>query len=232
MPSLSRSQRVKTRLIAGTAYPAIAALCRTVTWKIEGAHHYDDILKSGRAPIIAFWHGRILAAAWFFRNRGVVALTSANFDGQWIARIIEHFGNRTVAGSTSRGGMRALLELKREVEQGHPAGFALDGPRGPARVAQPGAVWLAGATGSPLLPFHAEASRCWAVSSWDRTQVPKPFSTVAIVIGAPVAVRSTGDEDLDRGAETLAQALTRAEVDARAGCGLGAAADGRGSGPA
>ena len=138
---------MKTQLIAGTAYPAIAALCHTVTWKIEGAHHYDEILKSGRAPIIAFWHGRILAATWFFRNRGVVALTSANFDGQWIARIIEHFGNRTVAGSTSRGGMRALLELKREVEQGHPAGFALDGPRavpgpGDRRAAAPAARGL------------------------------------------------------------------------------------------
>jgi lysophospholipid acyltransferase (LPLAT)-like uncharacterized protein len=193
-------------------YPAIAGLCRTVTWKVEGAHHYDEIVASGRAPIIAFWHGRILAATWFFRNRGVVALTSANFDGQWIARIIEHFGNRTVAGSTSRRGMRALLELKREVQRGHPAGFALDGPRGPARVAQPGAVWLAGATGSPLLPFHAEASRCWMVSSWDRTQVPKPFSTVAVVIGAPVEIRATSEDAIARGRAELMAVLTQNET--------------------
>jgi lysophospholipid acyltransferase (LPLAT)-like uncharacterized protein len=209
--TLTTTQRLKTRLIAGAAYPAIAALCRTITWNVEGAHHYDDIVKSGRAPIIAFWHGRILAATWFFRNRGVVALTSANFDGQWIARIIESFGNRTVAGSSSRGGMRALMELKREVERRHPAGFALDGPRGPARVAQPGAVWLAGATGSPLLPFHAEASRCWTVSSWDRTQVPKPFSRVAVVIGQPIFVHSTEAKDVDNGSATLIRALADAE---------------------
>jgi lysophospholipid acyltransferase (LPLAT)-like uncharacterized protein len=210
--TLTTTQRAKTRLIAATAYPAIAGLCRTVTWKIEGTHHLDEILTSGRAPIIAFWHGRILAATWFFRNRGVVALTSANFDGQWIARIIEHFGNRTVPGSTSRGGMRALLELKREVEQGHPAGFALDGPRGPARVAQPGAVWLAGATGSPLLPFHAEASRCWTVSSWDRTQVPKPFSTVAIVIGEPLPIEGTSNAAIDAGNAELAAKLEQNEA--------------------
>jgi lysophospholipid acyltransferase (LPLAT)-like uncharacterized protein len=210
--TLTPTQRLKTRLIAGSAYPAIAALCRTTSWKVEGAHHYDEIVASGRAPIIAFWHGRILAATWFFRNRGVVALTSANFDGQWIARIIEHFGNRTVAGSTSRGGMRALLELKREVQLGHPAGFALDGPRGPARVAQPGAVWLAGATGSPLLPFHAEASRCWTVSSWDRTQVPRPFSTVAIVIGEPVAVAATSEDAVARGSSDLMAALKNNET--------------------
>jgi lysophospholipid acyltransferase (LPLAT)-like uncharacterized protein len=210
--TLTTTQRLKTRLIAGAAYPAIAALCRTITWNVEGAHHYDEIVKSGRAPIIAFWHGRILAATWFFRNRGVVALTSANFDGQWIARIIESFGNRTVAGSSSRGGMRALLELKREVERGHPAGFALDGPRGPARVAQPGAVWLAGATGNPLLPFHAEASRCWTVSSWDRTQVPKPFSRAAVVIGAPIEVAGSAAEAIEAGNRELTAILEQNET--------------------
>jgi lysophospholipid acyltransferase (LPLAT)-like uncharacterized protein len=211
-PRLTQTQRVKTQLIAAAAYPAIAGLCRTVTWKIDGAHHYDDILKSGGAPIIAFWHGRILSATWFFRQRGVVALTSANFDGQWIARIIQHFGNRTIAGSSSRGGMRALLELKREVERGHPAAFALDGPRGPARVAQPGAVWLAAITGNPLLPFHAEASGSWTISSWDRTQVPKPFRTVAVVLGEPLLLRGTSDGALGEGHQKLVETLKQNEA--------------------
>ena len=211
-PRLTKTQRLQTRLIAAAAYPAIAGLCRTVTWRIDGVHHYDDILQSGRAPIIAFWHGRILPATWFFRRRGVVALTSANFDGQWIARIIEHFGNHTVAGSSSRGGMRALLELKREVERGHPAAFALDGPRGPARVAQPGAVWLAAATGSPLLPFHAEASRSWTISSWDRTQVPKPFSTVAGVLGEPLVVGGTSDSAVEEARQQLVERLKQNEA--------------------
>lgn len=188
MTHLTRAQRLQTRLIAAAAYPALAALCRTLRWEVEGAEHYDAILASGRQPIIAFWHGRILPAAWYFRRRGIVAMTSANFDGQWTARLLEHFGNRTVAGSSSRRGMRGMLELKREVEQGHPAAFALDGPRGPAREAQPGAVWLASATGNPILPFHAEAHRYWTVSSWDQTQIPRPRSGVAVVVGAPLAV--------------------------------------------
>ena len=209
------TQRFKAQLIAAAAYPAIAGLCRTVTWKIDGARHYDEILTSGRGPIIAFWHARILPATWFFRRRGVVALTSANFDGQWIARIIERFGNETVAGSTSRGGMRALLELKREVERGRPAAFALDGPRGPARVAQAGAVWLAAATGSRVLPFHVEASRSWTISSWDRTQVPKPFSTVAIVLGEPFAVDGTSANALEEARRTLEERLKQNEARAR-----------------
>jgi lysophospholipid acyltransferase (LPLAT)-like uncharacterized protein len=219
MPDLlTPSRRLQTRLIAAAVAPAIAGLCRTVTWKVDGAEHYDRIIRSGRQPIIAFWHGRILPATWFFRDRGIVALTSANFDGQWIARVIEHLGNRTVAGSSSRGGMRALLQLKREMRDGHPVAFALDGPRGPARVAQPGAMWLAAATGNPILPFHAESSACWELSSWDRTQVPKPFSTVAVAIGAPLVLAGHTE------AERAAVPGRLKEVEARASEMLGARA--------
>jgi lysophospholipid acyltransferase (LPLAT)-like uncharacterized protein len=84
--------------------------------------------------------------------------------------------------------VRALVQMRRELAAGRPVAFTLDGPRGPARVAQPGAVWLAGATGSPILPFHVEADRYWTMGSWDRTQVPKPFSRVAVVVGAPMTI--------------------------------------------
>jgi lysophospholipid acyltransferase (LPLAT)-like uncharacterized protein len=208
---LTASERLQTRLIGAAVAPAISALCRTLTWNIEGAEHYDRIIRSGRQPIIAFWHGRILPATWFFRHRGIVALTSANFDGQWIARVIEHLGNRTVAGSSSRGGVRALLQLKREIGAGHPVAFALDGPRGPARVPQPGAVWLAGATGSPLLPVHAESSAYWEASSWDRTQVPKPFSRVAFVVGPPIDVGRDSANFPDEPGAALLAALALAE---------------------
>ena len=142
---------------------------------------YDAIVASGRQPIFAFWHGRILGGLYYFRDRGIVVITSQNFDGEWIARIIERFGFGTARGSTSRGGARALVQLRRDLAAGRPVGFTVDGPRGPARVAQPGAVWLAGATGHPILPFHVEADRFWEAPSWDRTQVPKPFATVAVV---------------------------------------------------
>src|SRR5688572_73894 len=151
---LSAKQRLQARLIAAAGYPLMSALGATLRWRTEGLEHYDAIVKGGRQPIMAFWHGRILPATYYFRRRGIVVITSENFDGEWIAGIIERFGYGTARGSTSRGGLKALLQLVRDMEQGKPAGFTLDGPRGPARVAQPGAVWLAGATGNPLLPFH------------------------------------------------------------------------------
>jgi len=187
-------KRVEAAAISAVGYRLIAALGASLKWRAEGLEHLDGIVASGRQPIMAFWHGRILPATIYFRRRGIVVITSANFDGEWIAAIIERFGYGTARGSTSRGGRKALLRLTREMAAGRPAGFTVDGPRGPARVAQPGAVWLAKATGNPVLPFHMEADRHWTLGSWDRTQIPKPFSTVVVSIGEPVDVAPDADE--------------------------------------
>ena len=191
----SPSKRLQARLIASLGYRVIGVLGATLRWKTEGLEYYDAIVKSGRQPVMAFWHGRILPAAYYFRRRGIVVITSENFDGEWIAGIIERFGYRTARGSTSRGSRKALRQLKRDLAAGHPVGFTLDGPRGPACVAQAGAVWLSKATGNPVLPFHLEANHHWSLGSWDRTQIPKPFSTVAIAMGEPFQVSADADDD-------------------------------------
>jgi lysophospholipid acyltransferase (LPLAT)-like uncharacterized protein len=190
----SRWKRLQARLIPVVGYRLLALLGSTLRWKTDGLEHFDDIVRRGRQPVLAFWHGRILAATYYFRRRGIVVMTSENFDGEWIAGIIERFGYLTARGSTSRGARRALRQLSRDMAAGKPAGFTLDGPRGPARVAQSGAVWLAKATGNPVLPFHLEADRHWTLNSWDRTQIPKPFATVALVVGEPFVVPSDADQ--------------------------------------
>ena len=207
----SRLKRLEAAAIAVVGYRVAAALGATLRWRTEGLEHFDAIVQQGRQPVMAFWHGRILPATIYFRGRGIVVITSENFDGEWIAGIIERFGYGTARGSTSRGGRRALLQLVRDMAAGKPAGFTVDGPRGPARIAQPGAVWLAKATGNPVLPFHLEADRHWTLRSWDRTQIPKPFSTVALVVGEPFHVAGDADDHAIESArldlETRLQAL-------------------------
>ena len=212
---LSRSKRLEAWAIARLASPVIRALASTYRWRVEGAEHVEAVDASAKRPIMAFWHGRILPATYYFRNRGIVVITSENFDGEWIAGIITRFGYGTARGSTSRGGRRALLQLTRDMAAGRPAAFTLDGPRGPARVAQPGAVWLAKTTGSPLLPFHMEAAAHWTAGSWDATQIPKPFTTVGVAIGAPLFVPADADAD---GLEAARLALVRrlADLEGRA----------------
>jgi lysophospholipid acyltransferase (LPLAT)-like uncharacterized protein len=213
----SRWKRLQARLIAAAGYRAVAMLGATLRWRTEGVERFESAFSEGRRPIMAFWHGRILPATYFFRRRGIVVITSENFDGEWIAGIIERFGYGTSRGSTSRGGRRALLQLRRDMAAGRPAAFTVDGPRGPARVAQPGAVWLSKATGNPVVPFHIEAERHWTLGSWDRTQIPKPFSRIALAIGEPFVLPADADEDAVEQARTALDAqLTQLEARARA----------------
>ena len=213
--TLSARKRFEAAAIAAIGTPLIEALGGTYTWRESGADHLAAVERSGRPPIFAFWHGRILAATLYFRDRGIVVITSENFDGEWIARIIRRFGYGTARGSTSRGGVRALVQLKRDLSSGRPAAFTVDGPRGPARVAQPGAIWLASATGNPVVPFHIEAAAFWTIKSWDRHQVPKPGSDVAIAIGAPIEVPPRADEAvIERTRQLLEQTLGRLEAKA------------------
>lgn len=201
-------KRAQVAAIAAIGVPMITAIGRTLRWRVEGTEHLEGLERAGRQPILAFCHGRILTATYYFRNRHIVVMISENFDGEWIARVIRRLGYETSRGSTSRGGQRALLQLKRDMERGLPAGFAVDGPRGPARQVQPGVVWLAKLTGNPVVPFHIEALKHWSVRSWDRTQIPKPFSTVALAIGDPIEVEpAASDETLESKRLEVEQAL-------------------------
>lgn len=102
----SSLKRFEAALIAAVGYPIVALLGRTLRWRTEGTEQLEEVRASGRQPILAFWHGRILPATYYFRRRGIVVITSENFDGEWIARIIERFG-------TARRGDRHRVEHAR-----------------------------------------------------------------------------------------------------------------------
>ncbi|MFN7977025.1 MAG: lysophospholipid acyltransferase family protein [Vicinamibacterales bacterium] len=199
-PAWQRSWRRRAELaaIAGLGAPLLGLLGRTVTFRTAGHEHLAALDAAGERYIVALWHGHILPGMWCFRDRGIVVVTSENFDGEWIARIIRRFGFGAARGSSSRGGAKALRSLLRSIASA-PAAFTVDGPRGPRGVAHPGIVWLARATGHPILPIHAAADRAWTLGSWDRTHIPKPWSLVALTIGAPMRVpRDADDAALER----------------------------------
>jgi lysophospholipid acyltransferase (LPLAT)-like uncharacterized protein len=203
-------------LIAAVGTPLIDALGATYNWTEGGTEHLEAIRRTGRQPIYALWHGRIMPGILYLRHRDIVVITSENFDGEWIARIIRRFGFDTARGSTSRGGAKALVQMRREMRDGRPVAFTIDGPRGPREVAQPGAVWLAGATGNPILPFHIESSSHWTTKSWDRHQIPKPGSTVAVVMGPAIEVPRGADAgSIETARVALELALSHLEARAR-----------------
>jgi lysophospholipid acyltransferase (LPLAT)-like uncharacterized protein len=136
--------------------------------------------------------------ARFMKSRRLWVLVSQSRDGTYGAETAKWLGFRTIRGSSSRGGARALLQVSSQLKDGHAVGILADGPRGPARAAKPGPVLLAAKAGVPLLPVMWGADRCWVLNSWDRYLIPKPFARIAIHIGGPIYVpRTTRREDIE-----------------------------------
>lgn len=182
----SRSKRFQAAAIPLAIWPVLEFLGAGYTYRFEGRAHLDGLVANGQPHILALWHGRILEVMLSLRDRGYVSLVSENFDGEWIARLSAHFGFGAVRGSSSRGGVRALVQAKKQLAAGTSLLFTLDGPRGPKRVAQPGAVWLAGASGCPILPVRLEADRFLTAKTWDAHQFPSPGATVTAAFSAPI----------------------------------------------
>lgn len=194
LSAYSFKQRMLIRLADWSFTMLIAAVGKTLRYETEGWENFEKSHADGKIPIYVFWHNRIFAGTYYFKNRGIVVITSQSFDGEYIARFIQRFGYGAARGSSTRGGVSALVELIRVMRAGLPAAFSIDGPKGPRYVAKPGAALLAKKTGNPLMPFVVETKNYWEVKSWDRLQIPKPFSRVRVFVNEPIFVAKDADE--------------------------------------
>jgi lysophospholipid acyltransferase (LPLAT)-like uncharacterized protein len=191
----SLKQRITIRLADAAFYLFINIIGATIRFEVQGAENLDAVKEAGKLPIICFWHDRIFLGTYFFRDQGIVVLTSKSFDGEYIARFIQRFGFGAIRGSSSRGGAAALIEMIRSMRDGHAMAFSIDGPRGPRYEAKPGAVLLAKKTGNALLPFIVQPQRYWQLKSWDKMQIPVPFTKALAVIGEPIYVGADASDD-------------------------------------
>jgi Kdo2-lipid IVA 3' secondary acyltransferase len=178
---------------------------RAVAWLLRGIastlrYEVEDragILRSTavREPLIwAFWHNRMFLIPyvherWFPHIPGCI-LSSPSGDGQIIADVCAAFGLEAARGSSSKPdkGMSALIRLAEKVKQGCDIGITPDGPRGPLYELHPGILKLAQLTGAAILPCHVEYDRCWEFGTWDRFQLPKPFTTAHFRLDEPFHV--------------------------------------------
>lgn len=188
-------QRVQIFFASWIGYMAVLLIGRTLRFEVYGWEDWEAARKLGKGLIYTFWHREIFAATWFWRQRGIVVMTSQNFDGEYIARIIERHGYGAARGSSSRGATRALVEMIRCLRKGADTAFTIDGPRGPRFVAKPGSVLLAKPTGAAILCFHIALKKAYVFrKSWDQTQIPYPFTRAAVVIAPPISVSPDADE--------------------------------------
>jgi len=200
----SLRERILIRLADWTFYALVYLIGKTIRFEKKGWENYESIGQNGKTPILAFWHNRIFLSTYYFRHRGIIVMSSQSFDSEYIARFIQRFGFGVVRGSSTRGGVGALIEMIKLMRKGFPMGFSVDGPKGPKYVAKSGACLLAKKTQNPVVPFIVEVEKYWEVKSWDNLQIPKPFSRACVYIAEPFYVaKDAADEEIEKSREEL-----------------------------
>jgi lysophospholipid acyltransferase (LPLAT)-like uncharacterized protein len=202
-------QRIVLRLIISAGYWFIRLIGPTLRVSIsyeDGAQQTLD-----QRPLVgSFWHSCLIPATYICRNLGVRVMSSNSYDGEYMGRIIRKFGFVAVKGSSSRNAVRALLGLRRALEERWTVAFTLDGPRGPRRKVKPGPVALARSSGVPLTMFHAAVDKAWVLNTWDRLMIPRPFSRVLVRFGKLIPVPADANEqDVERYTAELQASLDR-----------------------
>ncbi|HEY3296921.1 MAG TPA: lysophospholipid acyltransferase family protein [bacterium] len=167
-------------------------------------------MASGAPLLLIVWHGRMIVPVWQMRRRGIVAMVSRHQDGEMVSRLVERLGYRTVRGSSTRGGTAAALELLDDMRVGKTGAMICDGPRGPIYKMKPGTAFLAKEARATVIPVAFSAERKWQFRSWDRFQVPKPFSRVHLVWGEPIppSAANAAVEELTSKLESVLTELT------------------------
>jgi Uncharacterized protein conserved in bacteria len=153
----------------------------------------DELTAAGRPLMLAIYHEELFALTGFgprFLLGRMATVASDSRDGELIARVLERIGFLVARGSSTRGGLKALLQLKRYMERDGRIGVVtIDGPRGPRRKAKDGTVFLSQKSNALLVPLRARCSSTWVADrSWDKFQVPKPFSTCTLYFGEPLEI--------------------------------------------
>jgi lysophospholipid acyltransferase (LPLAT)-like uncharacterized protein len=168
-------------------------------------------------PVIyCVWHNRLplTLASYddFARSRwpaaGLAAMVSASRDGGMLASVVAAFGVEPIRGSTSRRGPQALLEATSWLEKNYSVAMTPDGPRGPVYQIQEGIISLAQLSGRPIIPVSNFAQWKIRLRSWDRFQIPLPFSRCEYRYGKPIWVaRDVSEEQRKQFCAELQEAM-------------------------
>jgi lysophospholipid acyltransferase (LPLAT)-like uncharacterized protein len=209
------------RLAALLLVILIRTTAATLRYKwIDRSGFYDS--PPAKPAIYALWHSKLwLGMKLYFgyakkrsNTPGFMVMVSASKDGGFLTEIFKRFGVHAVRGSTSRRGQQALLELTRLARRGYDLGITPDGPRGPSRVAQDGVIYLAQLTGLPIIPHSFHVKWKYRLKSWDRLQIPIPFSRCEMYFAKPIYVpRDTTPEQRETLRQQLEDALNEISPD-------------------
>lgn len=220
-PVIPHQPKWHQKLAARLIWSLLHASAATLHFKLDDPH---GIVAQPSIPqvIVCIWHNRLALCLFayhrYLRQRDkthrLAAMVSASRDGALLAYLLELFDVAPVRGSSSRRGPQALRELTRWAKDGLDLAITPDGPRGPRYVVQDGVIALAQLSGLPILPASIHLPRKWELKSWDRFQVPVPFSNCTVSIGPLLSVpREASHEERVQARARLEQTLRALTID-------------------
>ncbi|MCF2612758.1 MULTISPECIES: lysophospholipid acyltransferase family protein [Fusobacterium] len=164
-------------------YYIIMLIKLTLKIEIIGKENMEE----DKPYVLALWHNKVVAtvlALGFIKKRAGLASPSA--DGELISVPLEKLGYKMIRGSSGKDSVKGLVQLIKAVKEGYTIGTPLDGPKGPRFEAKQGMMYVAQKSGRPMVFMGAAYSKKWVLSkTWDKCQIPKPFSKVICVISEP-----------------------------------------------
>ena len=141
----------------------------------------ENLAASG--ALIALWHDKLLLAPLVRKvipKTPLSVVVSKSRDGRLLGAYVNTFSNAKPIYVAHNRRHTSLLEMLSALETGTSILITPDGPKGPKHILKPGTFYIQQKTGAPLLAMRWHASSFWTLNTWDKMQIPKPFSKVEI----------------------------------------------------
>ena len=183
-PSTKKNMHLPPALTSFLIVHIYKAICATLRIKEENREAVDAAHARGERLIFCLWHDELFSLIPVARHLKVVAIVSPSKDGDYLERILASNNVGAVRGSSTRGGVRALLGLARMMKNEliH-ACITIDGPAGPRHEVKDGGFFLANRTSARIVPVRIYMKNAFLAPTWDKFQIPLPFSKVVIRFG-------------------------------------------------
>ncbi|MDE7315870.1 MAG: lysophospholipid acyltransferase family protein [Mucispirillum sp.] len=167
------------------------------TWKIKNINKeaYDKSRKEGRRPVLVLWHDSLLPLSFSHYKDSLATIASDSKDGDLIAYILEKWGYKLARGSSTRGGIKAVMKLVKLCKTHNiAAAITVDGPKGPRHEVKSGAVFIAKCLDNEIYAVTLKTDSFIRFNSWDKFIFPKPFAKVEVWYSDAFYVSEDKDE--------------------------------------
>lgn len=174
-------------------------LVRLIYLTNKKVFHCPPAINKEESYVVALWHGELLMQPFNYKylkpNGKISGMISNHKDGEIIMKTVDYLGIHSIRGSSSKGGVKALISAIKEIKDGNDIAISPDGPRGPRHSVADGIVAISQKTNAKILVFNYKPTKYWQFNSWDKFVLPKPFGTIEFFIQEPLDISGLEKEE-------------------------------------